>query len=228
MSFTTARARDDLLRIDDRRHLQVRRGGRHQIEDLPLLGFLRIADVQLQHEAVELRFGQLIGAFLLERILRRQHEERIGQRIGRFADRDLPFLHRFEQRALHLGRRAIDFVGQDQVGEDRAELRRELAGARIVDQRADQIGRQQIGRELQALEAGLNAGRQRFHGQRLGQPGHAFEQDVAVREQAEQKPIDQIFLADDDVANLLAQRRNPLPHFLHLLRDFLRRFHKKG
>jgi hypothetical protein len=26
---------------------------------------------------------------------------------------------------------------------------------------------------------------------------------------------------------LFAQRRNPLPHFLHLLCDFLRRFHKK-
>ena len=44
---------------------------------------------------------------------------------------------------------------------------------------------QQIGRELQALEAGLDAGRQRFHRQRLGQTGNAFEQDVTVGEQAE-------------------------------------------
>ena len=35
------------------------------------------------------------------------------------------------------------------------------------------------------------------------------------------KPIDQIFLADDDVADLLAQRRNPLPQLLHLLGNFL-------
>ena len=52
--------------------------------------------------------------------------------------------------------------------------------------------------------------------------GHAFEQDVAVGEQAEQKPVDQIFLADDDVPDLLAQRRDPLPQLLHLLGDFLR------
>ena len=98
--------------------------------------------------------------------------------------------------------RAIDFVGQDQVGEDRAELGRELAGSRVINQRADQIRRQQIGRKLEALEAGLDAGRQRLDGQRLGQAGHAFEQDVAVGEQAEQQSVDEIFLADDDVARL--------------------------
>ena len=198
------------------------RGSRHQIENLPLLRFRRITDVQLEHEAVELRFGQLIGAFLLERILRGENEERIGQRIGLVADRDLAFLHRFEQRALHLGRRAIDFVGQDQVRKNRAELGRELAAARIVNQRADQVRRQQVGRELQPLKAGLDAGGQRLDGERLGEAGHAFEQDVAVGEQAEQEPVDQIFLADDDVTDLLAQGRNPLSQLLHLLGNFLR------
>ena len=59
--------------------------------------FCGIADVQLQHETIELRFGKLIGAFLLERILRRENEKRIGERIRFFANRDLAFLHRFEQ-----------------------------------------------------------------------------------------------------------------------------------
>ena len=40
------------------------------------LGFqIGIADIDLQQETVELRFGQGIGAFLLQRILRRQHME---------------------------------------------------------------------------------------------------------------------------------------------------------
>ena len=90
------------LRIDHRRDAQIRRRRRHQIEDLALLGFLRITDIQLQHEAIELRFGQLIGAFLFERVLRGQNEERIGERIGLLADRDLPFLHRFEQARFAL------------------------------------------------------------------------------------------------------------------------------
>ena len=52
-------------------------------------------------------------------ILRGQHQERFLELEGLVADGDLLFLHGFEQRALHLGRRAIDFVGQNQVGEDR-------------------------------------------------------------------------------------------------------------
>ena len=46
-----------------------------------LLFFLvrRIADAQLEHEAVELRFGQRVRAFLLDRVLRGEHEERMRQ-----------------------------------------------------------------------------------------------------------------------------------------------------
>ena len=36
-----------------------------------------IADDQLEEEAVELGFGQRIGAFLLDRVLRGHHEERL-------------------------------------------------------------------------------------------------------------------------------------------------------
>ena len=61
--------------------------------------------------------------------------DRAGDRS--VADGHLPLLHRFQQRALNFGRRAVDFVGQDQVGKDRAKLRREFAGARIIDERAD-------------------------------------------------------------------------------------------
>ena len=52
----------------------VRAGGLR--EDVALLALARIVDADVQQEAVELRFGQRIGAGLLERILRRQHEER--------------------------------------------------------------------------------------------------------------------------------------------------------
>ena len=153
---------------------------------------------------------------------RREDKERIGQRISLVPDRDLAFLHRLEQRALHLGRRAIDFVRQDQVRKNRTELGREFTAARIVNQRADQIGGQQVGRKLETLKTGLNAGRHRFDGERLGEAGNAFEEDVAIGEQSEQKPVDQIFLSDDDVTDLLAQRRNPLSQLLDLLGNLLR------
>jgi hypothetical protein len=38
--------------------------------------------MHLEHEAVHLRFGQGIGAFLLDRVLGGHDQERIGQREG--------------------------------------------------------------------------------------------------------------------------------------------------
>ena len=59
-----------------------------------------IAHVDLQQEAVELRLRQRIGAFLLDRVLRRQHVERPRQRMLDAADRDALLLHRLQQRRL--------------------------------------------------------------------------------------------------------------------------------
>ena len=78
------------------------------------------------------------------------------------------------------------------------------------------------GRKLQPLKAGLNRRRHRFDRQRFRQTGHAFEQDVTIREKPQQQPINEIFLADNDVADLLAQRRNPCAELLHFVSDFLR------
>ena len=123
---------------------------------------------------------------------------------------------------MHLGRRTVDFIRQDQVGKNRTELGREFTATGIINQRADQIGGQQVGRELETLKASLNAGGHCFNGKRLGEAGNAFEEDVTVGEQAEQEPVHQIFLSDDDVTDLLAQRRNPLSQLLDLLGNLLR------
>ena len=140
-SRTTLRASSELLgRRPPGSALAVDRAG-HAVHDLPLLGAGRVADLDHEHEAVDLRLGQRVGALLLDRVLRRHDDERLGQRIGRVADGDLPLLHRLEQRALHLGGRAVDLVGEHEVREDRAELRGELALLLVVDDGADEVGR---------------------------------------------------------------------------------------
>jgi hypothetical protein len=48
---------------------------------------------------------------------------------------------------------------------------------------------------------------------------------VAIREQPKEKTIHQIFLAYDNVTDLLAERWNPLAQLPNFLRNFLRRFH---
>ena len=111
-----------------------------------------IADQHLEHKAVHLGFGQGIGALGLDRVLGGQHQERVGHHEGLAPDGHLVLLHHFEQGALHLGRGAVDLIGQQQVGEDRAERGVELAGLLVVDARADQVGGDQVGGELDALE----------------------------------------------------------------------------
>ena len=87
----------------------------------------RIIDLDVEHEAVELGFRQRIGPFLLDRVLRGDDEERVGQIVRLLAGGHLAFLHRLQQGGLRLRRRAVDLVGQHDVGEDRALDEAELA-----------------------------------------------------------------------------------------------------
>ena len=64
------------------------------------------------------------------------------------ADRHPPLLHRFQQGALHLGACAVDLVGQQQVREDRALVDPEIAGPLVEDLRAEDVGGEQVDREL--------------------------------------------------------------------------------
>ena len=88
------------------------------IQNLDLLLLLRIADHDLEQEAVELGLGQGIGAFVFDRILRGEGGEDGAQRMDLAVDADLPLLHRLQQGRLRLGRGAVDLVGQQQVAED--------------------------------------------------------------------------------------------------------------
>ena len=93
------------------------------VEDRDLGVAARVAQRQPHEEAVELALGQPVGALLLHGVLRRHHEERRGQRVGLASDGDLAFLHALEEGALDLGGGAVDFVGEDEVGEDRPVVR---------------------------------------------------------------------------------------------------------
>src|SRR5438445_569308 len=64
------------------------------VHDHPLLVGRRVTNDDLHHETVDLRFGEAVGALVLDRVLGREHREELGQRMGLPADRDLTFLHR--------------------------------------------------------------------------------------------------------------------------------------
>ena len=102
----------------------------------------------------------------------------MDERLRLAADRHLPLLHHLEQRTLHLGRRPVDLVGEEQVGEHRAERRAELASRLVVDARADEVGRHEVRRELHPLELAADRLRQRLDREGLRQAGHALDEDV--------------------------------------------------
>ena len=78
-------ALDDLLQLGDlgvRERFFNRRCGRARrlADEVEFFLFRRVIDQDFKHEPVELRLGERIGPFLLDGILRRQHEERVGKR----------------------------------------------------------------------------------------------------------------------------------------------------
>ena len=67
---------------------------------------------------------------------------------------------------------------------------------------AQQVGGQQVRRELHAREPGVDALGDRLDQQRLGQPGHALQQDVPVGHEGHEHPVHEGVLADYDLADL--------------------------
>ena len=102
----------------------------------------------LQQEPVELRLRQPVGAGLLDRVLGADHHERRADRPGDAVDGHRGLLHHLEQRRLGLRRGPVDLVGQHDGGEDRARVELERAHRLVVDGHAGDVGRQQVGGEL--------------------------------------------------------------------------------
>src|SRR5690606_5245004 len=111
----------------------------------------------------------------------------------------------------------VDLVGEHEVREHRALLHLPLAGVRVVDVRADQVARQEVRRELDAPERPADRLRESRHGERLREPGQAFEEHVAVGEEGDQQAVDQFRLADD---HLLHRAAEVLQHAAVLLDAF--------
>ena len=118
------------------------------------------------------------------------------------ADRHLPLLHHLEQRRLHLGRRAVDLVGEQEVAEDRAFLGVEAAGVGAVDARADEVARHEIRCELHPPERAAEHRGGGLDRQRLGEAGDALDQEVASRDEAHEHALEHLVLARDHALDL--------------------------
>ena len=122
-------------------------------QDLAFLLAPGIADGDAHQETVKLRLGQRVGAFQVDRVLGGDHQKRRVERIRLPLYRYLALLHRLEEGRLGFRRRAVDLVGKQQLGEDRAAAELEPGLALIVKKAAGDVAWQQVGGELDTLEA---------------------------------------------------------------------------
>ena len=74
----------------------------------------------------------------------------------------------------------------------------------LDDVHAGDVRGHQVGRELDAAKFEVERPRQGAGHQRLAQPGHTQQEDVAAAEQADQHVIDDRLLADDHLGDLFA------------------------
>ena len=115
-------------------------------------------------------------------------------------------LHRLQKRGLGLGRCAVDLVGEQQVGEHRAlhEAEDVPAGRAVLVQHlgAGDVGRHQVGRELNAAEAEVHHLGERPHEQRLRKTGDASEERMPAREHRGKDLVDHLLLADHALREL--------------------------
>src|SRR5262245_17485917 len=94
---------------------------------------IRVTECDTHEEAIELRFRQCKSAELLVGVLSCNDEERLGQAVCCYVGADLTLLHRLEQRALRAWARPIDFIGEQQLCEDRALSEMKLLAGAIED-----------------------------------------------------------------------------------------------
>src|SRR5690606_39415049 len=120
-----------------------------------------ILDCNLEQEAVEFGFRKSVSTFMLDRVLCGDDHVGCFHRVRMAIDRYLPLFHYFKQRSLGLGRRAVDFVNEDYVGEYWSRLELKRGCLEVVNRRSQYIRRHKVGCKLYPREVhGDDAGHQ--------------------------------------------------------------------
>ena len=166
---------------------------------------IRERHLDLEHEAVELGFGQRVGAFHFHGVLRGQHEKGFWHQMALAAGGHAAFLHDFEQCGLGLGRGTIDFIHQQQILEHRAFFIAQSSVAFFVftdDVRAEDVRRHQVWRTLHPARLQAHHLGKRAHEVGFAETGNAFQQHMPTGEDGDQHIAKQFIVTDDGFLHL--------------------------
>jgi hypothetical protein len=166
-----------------------------------------VPEVDRHQEAIELGFRQRVCADLLDRVLGGDDEEGVGQAARLAFLRHLALLHRLEQRALGLGRRAVYLVGEHHRIEDRPGMEPERLRVSVEDRHPENVRGEQVARELDPRVLEPEGGGERLREGGLPHARDVLDQQVPAGEQAGEGEPQRVPLADDDALELREHRR---------------------
>ena len=115
---------------------------------------------------------------------------------------DLGFFHCFKQCSLGLGRRAVDLISEQEVGEYRPLAKPERRCLAVEDHLANNVTGHQVGGELHSIEVQRQRLGQRLHQQGFGHAGHTFDQHMAADQQSTHESGERCILAYHDLSDL--------------------------
>ena len=169
----------------------------------------RLGNVHLEfeEESIQLSLREWVGALVLHGVLRCNHQKAVAERAALSVGGDLALFHRLEERRLGLRRRPVDLVRKQGVGEDRPFAELERPRVLAVDAGPDNVGREQVGGELDSGEAGIERRRERPRHQRLRGARHSLQEHMPATEDGDVQPVDDLELADHRATHGLVQYR---------------------
>ncbi len=175
-------------------------------DDLFFFGCAGITDADLEHKAVELGFGEGIGAFLFDGVLGGHDKEGEIEGVGFSAGGDAVFLHGLEESGLGFGGSAVDLVGEKEVTEDRPTHEMQAAFSCAVvffeDLGACDIGGHEVGSELDAVEGEVEDLGESGDQEGFGETGDTDDQGVSARKESNEQRLDHMVLSDDAFVEL--------------------------
>ncbi len=109
------------------------------------------------------------------------------------------------KRGLRFWRGAVDFVGQQYVGENRPTLEFELLLDGGINRNSQHVRRQHVAGELHPLKAAIERPREGLGQSGFADAGNAFDQQMSARQQGNQGQADDFILAANDLAQSFFQ-----------------------
>ena len=176
-----------------------------QVYDVHQFVKARVLNDELEHETVHLCFGKRIRTVLFDRVLRSKYEEGFVHLSRYTHNRYGVFLHGFEQCGLRFRGSTVDFVGKDDVAEDRTGL--ELEGRVTIfvfydDVRTRNVRRHQVWRELNTGEGKVEYAAKRTNQTGLTYARYTFKQYVTTSDHCDNRTFNDFFLTDNVTFNL--------------------------